>query len=189
MRIIAGRLGGRRIVAPRGDVTRPTSDRVREALFSILGAPGHDDGHPFRVLDLFAGSGALGLEAVSRGVDLAVLVDEDRDAFDVATKNVAALGVGDRVRVLRSDAGKALRTLAGERFDWIFLDPPYTGGALDRALRLVGDARALAEGGTVIAEHDAKAPPDDAYGKLALSDRRAYGQTALSFYQVTTVTT
>jgi len=179
MRIIAGEHRGRRLVAPRGLSTRPTADRVKEAIFNILGAPDH---HPFRVLDLFAGSGALGLEALSRGADEAVLVDEDRDAALAAERNVRALGLEGRARVLRREAGAAIAHLAGP-FDWIFLDPPYEGGALDRALRLLGGSPPiLGVAGTVIAEHDPRNPPDDRHGALALVDRRRWGSTAVSFY-------
>src|SRR5262245_44483990 len=103
MRIIAGEFRGRRLVAPRGLSTRPTSDRVKEAIFNILGTPARREGQRFRALDLFAGSGALGLEALSRGADEAVLVDEDRDAAEAATKNVEALGLRGRAKVLRRE--------------------------------------------------------------------------------------
>src|SRR4051812_47228403 len=93
--------------------TRPTADRVKEALFNILGVPEHRAGQPFRVLDLFCGSGALGLEALSRGADEALLVDEDRSAAEAAEKNVAALGMGARARVMRQEVGRALIALEG----------------------------------------------------------------------------
>src|SRR5207248_2452842 len=101
MRIIAGALGGRRLVAPRGLGTRPTADKVKEAMFSILGPP---VAHPFRVLDVYAGSGALGLEALSRGADSAVLVENHRQALDALERNVGALDVADRVRVVEVEA-------------------------------------------------------------------------------------
>ncbi len=183
MRIIAGTLGGRRLHAPRGQTTRPTADRVKEALFSILGEPRPRAGTRFRALDLFAGSGALGLEAVSRGADEAVLVDEDRAAVEAAERNVRDLDLGGRVRVLRREVGDALRALDGD-FDWVFVDPPYEGGALDRALRLLSSSRAVAGTGVVVAEHDAEAPPKGRYGALVRDDLRRYGDTGLSFYHL-----
>src|SRR5262245_41793081 len=164
--------------------TRPTADRVKEALFNILGAPEHRAGQPFRVLDLFCGSGALGLEALSRGADEALLVDEDRDAAEAAEKNVAALGVEGRARVLRREVGRALIALEGA-WDWVFLDPPYDrehgGGALDRALRLLGSRPLVAQ--LACAEHAARTPPADQYHRLQLADRRRWGDTAISFYR------
>src|SRR5688500_5845100 len=120
MRIIAGTLGGRRLQAPAGDDTRPTADRVREALFSILGPPPEGA----RVLDLCAGAGGLGLEALSRGAASAVFVDADRRAIEALRANIEALGVGATSQVHKGDARTQLRKLAGP-FDWVFADPPY----------------------------------------------------------------
>ena len=180
MRIISGELKGRRLLAPRGDRTRPTSDRVKEALFSILGRPERRGEQRFRVLDLYCGSGALALEALSRGADEAVLVDEDREAVEVARKNLEALEVSSRARLVRREVGATLVDLDGA-FDWVFLDPPYQGGQLDRALRLLGSRDLVA--GVACAEHDANNPPADSYHSLALSDRRRWGDTAVSFYR------
>jgi 16S rRNA (guanine(966)-N(2))-methyltransferase RsmD len=186
MRIIAGDFRGRRLLAPRGLHTRPTADRVKEAIFNILGPPLRRPGERFRVLDLFAGSGALALEALSRGADEAVLVESDPEAAAAAERNTAALGVGARARILRREVGAVLRGLEG-RFDWIFVDPPYEGGALDRALRLLGRSSLVA--GAVVAEHDAKSPPADSYAGLALADRRRWGSTGVSFYRATAAET
>ncbi len=122
MRIVAGELGGRRIAAPPGQATRPTSDRAREALFSRLGSL---DGE--RVLDLFAGSGALGLEALSRGAARATFCDSDRAATRILRANIASLGVGERADVHLGDFRRVLRERAeaGARFELVFLDPPY----------------------------------------------------------------
>lgn len=186
MRIIAGAFGGRRLVTPRGLATRPTADRVKEAIFNILGPPRAKSGDvsSFRVLDLYAGSGALGLEAISRGADEAVLVEMDQAAIQAATRNVAALGLETRAHIVQGDAVVAFRKLTGS-FSWVFLDPPYGLGPLERMLRLLGDSVLLAPKALVMAEHDAREPPVGRYGRLILEDRRRYGQTAVSFYRLT----
>jgi 16S rRNA (guanine966-N2)-methyltransferase len=160
VRIIAGEFASRRIVAPRGRVVRPTSDRVRESLFAALG----DRVTGARVLDLFAGSGALGLEALSRGADHATFCDAERTAIAAVRQNVAALGVSSRARIVAGDARRFLRSAArqGERYTLILLDPPYAQlqGLLDDVSAPL-DA-VLASGGAVVVEQPAGggvAPP------------------------------
>ena len=177
MRIVGGRLGGRRIAAPKGAGTRPTGDRVREALFAMLGPL---DGE--RVLDLFAGSGALAFEALSRGARSAVLVEQDRAAAEVARANAAALGLGsDAVRVRRMPAAAALRTARarGEAYDLVFLDPPYRqapelGDELAAAL-----APLLAPGARVVSESDRRHPLEL---PLPLGRERRYGDTLIRIH-------
>jgi 16S rRNA (guanine(966)-N(2))-methyltransferase RsmD len=165
--------------APRGESTRPTSDRVKEAIFNILGAPPTSA----RALDLYAGSGALGLEALSRGCAEAVFVERSEPALTALRQNVKELGLEGRARI---SSGEALREAArmsrhGERFGWIFLDPPYAAGVLEQALSAV--APLCAEDTTVIAEHDVHHEPEAAVGPLSRSDRRRYGDTCVSFYR------
>jgi 16S rRNA (guanine966-N2)-methyltransferase len=181
MRIIAGVVGGRSIRAPRGLATRPTSDRVREAMFNILGPPDPEA----RVLDLYAGAGALGLEAISRGAAGAVFVDKDSQAVRCVEENAAELGLTARVRVTRGEAVKALDKLekAGERFAWVFVDPPYASGEYPKVLGALGEAALLADDGIVVVEHDRRHAPEDVYGALACSDTRRYGDTCVSFYR------
>jgi 16S rRNA (guanine966-N2)-methyltransferase len=181
MRIIAGTLKGRRLVAPRGDVTRPTADQVRIALMDTLtrvlaGA---------RVLDLFAGAGGVGLEALSRGAAHATFVERDARAVAALSRNVAALGVAGAARVLRSDVGRALVSLAraGERFDVVFLDPPYDGGALGAALAALGEGTLTAPDALVIAQHRTKQPPLTAVGTLTAFRTRRFGETTLTFFR------
>jgi 16S rRNA (guanine(966)-N(2))-methyltransferase RsmD len=131
------------------------------------------------VLDLYAGSGALGLEALSRGARAAVFVDGDRAACEVIRANAAALELSGAARVECRRALDFLRR-ADEKFGWIFLDPPYAADELDAALGTLG-AR-LDEAGVIVAEHEWRRPPADAHAGLALSDRRRYGQTAVSFF-------
>ena len=150
MRVVAGEFGGRRLVAPSGTDTRPTSDRVRESLFSILGPL---DGT--QVLDVFAGSGALGIEAISRGAALAVAVERDRNAVRAIRANADALALGDRLRVVPRGWREALRAEAGAgiRFDLVLVDPPYD--LLPDILPDLGPAIAqvLGPGGVVVLEH------------------------------------
>jgi 16S rRNA (guanine(966)-N(2))-methyltransferase RsmD len=180
MRIISGSAGGRRLTAPRGDATRPTADRVREAVFNILVASAEV---PARVLDLYAGSGALGFESLSRGAERVVFVDHAEDAVAAMRKNAAELGWSASVEIAQAYVKEWLKRPATERFGWIFLDPPYAGKELDRALERLAGGDWLAPGGVIIAEHEWREAPADLYGRLALSDRRRYGQTAVSFYR------
>jgi 16S rRNA (guanine966-N2)-methyltransferase len=175
MRVIAGRFGGRRLSAPPGAATRPTSDRVREALFSVLGAAVVDA----RVLDLFAGSGALGLEALSRGAAEATFVDASPAALRAVRANLEALGIAAETR--RADARAFLRTAfaAARHYDLVFLDPPYglagrLGGELAEALPPV-----LAPGALVVAESDRRAP---LALDLPLETERRYGDTLIRIH-------
>jgi 16S rRNA (guanine(966)-N(2))-methyltransferase RsmD len=179
LRIVAGSLRGRRIDAPRGSSTRPTADRVRQAVFDILGQsiPGG------LVVDLYAGSGALGLEALSRGAERAVLVDDDREAARVCAHNAEVLGMTNRVEVIRADALAALGRLAarGSSFALAFLDPPYEKGA-EAALAALPPV--LGAGARVVVEHDRRSPPPDIVGALRRDEARTFGSTAVSFYSL-----
>ena len=173
MRIVAGELGGRRLHGPprRSAAVRPTSDRVREALFSILG-----DVQGARVLDLFCGTGALGIEALSRGAGSAILVDTHTA---VARRNATELGLGDRCEVVRSDARAFLRREQRE-FDLIFCDPPYK-----LADRLEGDLdtlmpKRLAPGGRLIVEGAARRPLELS---VPVVTERRYGDTILRVHE------
>lgn len=134
------------------------------------------------MLDLYAGAGALGLEALSRGAARAVFVDRAADAVRCVRDNVRALGWEDRARVIQSDVGAALGRLA-ERFAWVFVDPPYASDEAPRTLDALGDGALLDDGAVVVVEHDRRRAPDDGYGVLARSDRRRYGDTEVSFYE------
>jgi 16S rRNA (guanine966-N2)-methyltransferase len=175
VRVVAGRFGGRRLSAPPGRGTRPTSDRVREALFSILGPL---DGA--RALDLYAGSGALGIEALSRGAAEAVFVERDARAADVLRANLEALGAEAELR--RVDVLAALREARkrGETYDLVLCDPPYRlAPGLGRSL---GEALAplLAAGARVVTESDRRAPLD--LDDLPLTDERRYGDTLIRIH-------
>jgi len=167
MRIVAGEFGGRRIVAPRDDRVRPTSDRVREAWMSILSEaiPGA------RVLDLYAGSGALGLEALSRGAVTADFVEIGAASIKALAANIAALDVGPRCRVHKGDALRFAEKLAPGAYDLVFADPPY---AHDAGLQLVQLFRQTPFGRILSVEHRAADP-------LPGDETRRYGDTALTF--------
>ncbi|KYH32497.1 16S rRNA (guanine(966)-N(2))-methyltransferase RsmD [Neomoorella mulderi] len=178
LRIIAGQARGRRLRTPKGRATRPTSDRVREALFNILGARVIDS----LFLDLFAGSGAVGLEALSRGARKAVFVENDRQALACLAANLAATGFKDKAQIIAADARRALAHLAGRGlvFDLVFSDPPYYQGWGDVILPAV--VPLLSPGGLVVLETaKSEAAPETA--DMVLMARRVYGDTALNFYQ------
>jgi 16S rRNA (guanine966-N2)-methyltransferase len=183
MRIIGGSVGGRRLKAPRGAATRPTADRVREAIFNMLVARGPV---PERVLDVYAGTGALGLEALSRGAREAVFVEQHAPTCALIRDNARDLGLDGAARVV---CARTLDFLKRERglFGWIFLDPPYDSGELDEAIALA--APLVDEPGALIAEHDWHEAPrepvagsDEPMPELSLCHRRRYGQTAVSLY-------
>ena len=178
MRIIAGSARSRAIEAPKGMDTRPTLDRVRENLFNILG---HRVYHA-RVLDLFAGSGALSLEAISRGASEAVLVDHARAANLCERQNAERLGFAGQCRILLSPWEAAVRTLRreGAQFDLVFLDPPYALSDLGEVTEAL--LPLLAEDARVIVEHEGGKPSRVSAG-LRLVDTRKYGYAGLSIYE------
>lgn len=182
MRITGGEFRSRKLQAPRGAATRPTQDRVREALFSILSSRGIFHDGPTRALDLYAGTGALGLEALSRGAGHVVLVEKARDALRAIQENVASLGVADRVTTLGITCDKALAdpSRLGGPFELVFLDPPYAdlASALEVLARVVPVLAPLA---TVVLEHSSSDKPSEVAG-LTLEDTRVYGDTAVSLY-------
>ena len=174
MRIVAGELRGRRLVAPAGDATRPTADRVREALFSILG-----DVSGLRVLDLYAGSGALGIEALSRGAAAAVFVDSSQAAVTAIRRNLSDLGLDAAVR--RQDALAYLAAAAGgQPYDLVFADPPY-----DSALRAAPSlARqlppVLSQDAVIVTESNKRAPLELPFPLLR---ERTYGDTRIAVHR------
>ncbi|HEY3864922.1 MAG TPA: 16S rRNA (guanine(966)-N(2))-methyltransferase RsmD [Solirubrobacteraceae bacterium] len=180
MRVIAGRFGGRRLAAPKGRATtRPTSDRVREAIFSMLGDLGEDA----RVLDLFAGTGALGIEALSRGAARAVFVERNGAALAALRANLRALGLGEeQAEVRRGEALVALRSAraGAETYDLVLIDPPYRragemGGELSPAL-----APLLSEQARVVVESDRRAPLELPW---EIEKERRYGDTTITIHR------
>ncbi len=183
MRVIGGSLGGRALTTPRGAATRPTSDRVREALFSILG-----DVEGTTVLDLYAGTGALGIEALSRGASRATFVENAKAALMALRDNLVKLGLVERATVLAMRVEQVARKLAGEatRFDLVFVDPPYEAvrdGRAARALAQIVAAGLLAPDARIVVEHGGADSPPEVSG-LARDETRRYGDAAISFYVV-----
>jgi 16S rRNA (guanine966-N2)-methyltransferase len=180
MRISAGEHRGRRLQSPKGAKTRPTSDLLRQALFNVLGARIQGA----RVLDLFAGTGAVGLEALSRGAASVTFVEADRRAVASLQANLAALKLTERARVL---AGNALQTparlqAAGETFDCIFLDPPYAGDLAIRCIETLADGRLLSDNGALVTQAFHKTALPDRVGVLRRAWRRRYGESSLTLY-------
>lgn len=183
MRIIGGNLRGRKLVPLKGMAIRPTSDRVREALFNILG-PKTVDGV---VLDLYSGSGALGLEAISRGAREVLFLDKSTASLRVAEKNIKLCRAEHQCKTIRWDILKNLNCLNSHpgHFNLIFLDPPYNREMVSRTLLHLASCPAVAADATVVAEHAPDEPALCPSAQWDLSDSRRYGQTQLSFFHVT----
>ena len=184
MRVIGGTARGRRLAAPKGERVRPTADRVKEALFSILTSLlGNLQG--LRVLDIFAGTGNLGIEALSRGCGEAVFIDSHRESAAVIRQNLTQLGLSDRSRVIVKDAVSALQGLDGNSapFHIIFLDPPYRQGLPEKILALLSTSSLVGGETIIVAESDSGEELPDGFSPLRRFDRRVYGDTALTFFQ------
>lgn len=181
MRIVAGKAKGRPLKAPRDARTiRPTADRVRETLFNVLGQ--WLDG--LAVLDLYAGTGALAFEALSRGASSAVLVDQDKEALSLCRANAEALGFLPQARILASPVDRAISRLSSEgaRFDLVFADPPYAERAIGKVLEQLSLTGLLAPDGRVCLEHDRREEAPAAVGGLARVDERRFGDTLVTIY-------
>jgi 16S rRNA (guanine966-N2)-methyltransferase len=177
VRIVGGHLGGRVLRAPSGAATRPTSEKVREAVFNILGSVTDR-----RVLDLFAGTGALGLEALSRGAAHATFVDSARSAVTALRGNLRALGLEDRATVIAGDAVvSAARHAPPAPWHLVFVDPPYRSDLAARAVAALPPDH-LAADAVIVIEHDRHNAPPDPLGSLLRTDQRRYGDTLISFF-------
>lgn len=182
MRIIGGVRRGKKLFSPPDRSIRPTADRVREAIFNILahrilGA---------RVLDLFAGTGAMGLEALSRGAEHAVFIDNQPTALSLIKKNVQACGWTERTDVIRWNLGLNLKCIRSRMhpFNLVFIDPPYRSQMISEVLRHLDDSRALAGETQIIIEHASGDIPETWPAIFNLDDRRAYGKTLVSFFRI-----
>ena len=180
MRITAGSLRGRRLTTHRGKAIRPTSSRVREAMFNLL----QDRIDGARVLDLFAGAGALGIEALSRGAASVVFVDSSRTARRTIEGNLKQLELREYAQVFCCEVNKAIKALSqdGERFGIVFVDPPYGKGLAQDSLRAIAQESILAQDGIVLVEHDKREQIGDEYGILRLKSSKRYGDTQVSVF-------
>ena len=180
MRIVGGRLRGRVLQAPASREVRPTSERLRESIFDILTHRHKGVVEGAQVVDLFAGSGALAIEALSRGARTALFVDNGAEARALLRANVESLGLGGVTRIFRADATKLGRAPAGDPFTLAFLDPPYEKGLAGPALAGLVDGGWLAKGALVVVEESAKAEIS-APAALSVVDERIYGETKVVF--------
>ena len=181
MRVIGGAARGRRLKVPKGHAVRPTAARVKESLFNILPR----DFSGLRVLDLFAGSGNLSIEALSRGAEHALLIDESARSTAAIRANLERLEWSARTQVWTAPVLRSLRKLAqsAHAFDLIFLDPPYEREMVGSTLESIARFHLLRGDGAVVAEHSAREPVRLRYQDLVLNDQRRYGDTLLSFFK------
>jgi len=178
MRVISGTAKGMKLLTPEGLNTRPTTDRVKEAMFSIL----QFDLEGRRVLDLFSGTGQLGIEALSRGANSAVLVDASTAAVKLIRENVCRVSMQERARVIQSDYEKFLR-MTREKFDIILLDPPYGEKFLENALKIISEIDILSDSGIIMCEKTADKKLDSEIPGLVCHREYRYGKSSLVLYR------
>lgn len=183
MRIVGGRLRGRALIGPKSQAIRPTADRLRESLFNILTHAYGDPVSGARVLDLFSGSGALGIEAVSRGADFTLFVDDGVEARALLRANVEALGLGGVTKIFRRDASKLGAVHPNEPFSLVFADPPYGEGLAETALTSARDGGWLVPGALIVVEESTASQfkPPQGFEEL---ERRAYDDTEFTFVRL-----
>ncbi|MBP3964536.1 16S rRNA (guanine(966)-N(2))-methyltransferase RsmD [Paenibacillus lignilyticus] len=181
MRVIAGTAKGRTLKAVPGKNTRPTTDKVKEAIFSMIG-PFFDGGF---VLDLFAGTGGLGIESLSRGMDRAVFVDLDGGSIEVIKQNVQAAGVAEQAEIYRTEAVRAVKALAkrGLKFELVFLDPPYRMKEMDSLMNELAERDLLGTDATIVVEHDADHVYPETMEVFRQIRHSKYGDTAVTIYR------
>ncbi len=178
MRVIAGQAKGHNLKAPEGLATRPTSDKVKGSLFSMLTGSVYGS----RVLDLFAGSGALGIEALSRGSESCVFIDMEKDAISCINANLEHTKLSAKSKVLKTDSIKFLETCTGT-FDVIFIDPPYNKGLAEKALKIIEQRELLAPNGVVSVERDEIEGEIKGILKLNCIKNKKYGRISLKIYK------
>ncbi|WP_336779602.1 16S rRNA (guanine(966)-N(2))-methyltransferase RsmD [Paenibacillus illinoisensis] len=180
MRVVSGSAKGRPLKAVPGNGTRPTTDKVKEALFSMIG-PYFEGG---TALDLFAGSGGLGIEALSRGMDKAVFVDLESKSIEVIRANLKATKLEDQAAIYRNDAGRALKALAKRttKFDLVFLDPPYRMKNGDELMLTMHELELLKPEATIVLEYESKYSYPEQFGPFEQTRKAVYGETAVSIF-------
>lgn len=184
MRVISGTARGRTLKAVPGTTTRPTTDKVKEAIFSMIG-PYFDGGV---VLDLFAGTGGLGIEALSRGMDKAIFIDADRKAIDTIQANLQTVKLSEQAEVYRNDSIRALKKLATRplKLDLVFLDPPYVMRNMDEVVDELQQVNLVDDTTVIVIEHDASVTYPQHIGQFTCTRRAEYGDTAISIYRYAT---
>ncbi|OPH61667.1 16S rRNA (guanine(966)-N(2))-methyltransferase RsmD [Paenibacillus ferrarius] len=180
MRVISGTAKGRSLKAVPGTSTRPTTDKVKEAIFSMIG-PYFEGG---QVLDLFAGTGGLGIEALSRGMDKAVFIDIEKKSIDTIQHNLQTAGLKDQAEIYRTDATRALKALAKreQQFELVFLDPPYKMKLIAELISAMEEQAIVVPNATIVVEHDAKDILPEVIGNFNQQRRADYGDTAVTIY-------
>jgi len=181
MRVIAGEHKGRPLAAVPGKGTRPTTDKVKESIFNMIG-PYFDGGW---ALDLYAGTGGLGIEALSRGMEKAVFVEIDSRAFAVVKENISALRLEQKAELYRNDSRRALKALAKReiQFDAVFLDPPYAKQKIEEEIAILQESSLLAPDAWIVAEHDADDRLAETIGDCRCERSAVYGDTRISIYR------
>ena len=181
MRVVAGTLKGRSIKAVKGTNTRPTTDKVKESIFNIIG-PYFEGG---LALDLFGGCGNLGIESLSRGIERAIFVDRENIAIQTIKQNIKDLKLDERVEIYRNDAFKALKAIVKRelKFDLILLDPPYKGQRINELIEFIHEHELLSPGGIIMAECLKEDELHDSVGDIVVCKREVYGITAITIYR------
>lgn len=182
LRVIAGICKGRPLKAVSGNLTRPTTDKVKESIFNIIG-PYFQGG---QALDLYAGSGSLGIEALSRGMNNVIFVDQNSKAIEIIQFNLQKCNFESNAEVYRNDAKRALKALAKRdvKFDIIFLDPPYAKQRLKDEIEFIFNYQLLLPNGMIVTEHDAQICLPDLIGEFTCTRNEKYGDTAISIFQL-----
>lgn len=181
MRIISGNMRGLRLKSPKGNDTRPTADRVKESLFNILG---YIESNSI-VLDLFSGSGNIGLEFLSRGAKKVYFIENDKNSVSILKENIKKCRVEESTEVYRNDVIKSIEIFDKKRlkFDYIFLDPPYNKGLAEKTLERISNSNLLNDRSIIIIEHEVELEFADEYYGIEKIDRRNYGSTAITFFR------
>lgn len=180
MRIVTGRAKGRAIKAPEGMNTRPTSDRVKESIFNIISTRMYDS----NCLDVFAGTGNLGLEAISRGAKYCTFIEKDKNTYKILRENIETLKFEKDCVTYNQDAFNVLKLIEkkGEKYDIIFLDPPYSKGLIDKSIEEISTLDILKGDGVIISEYDDKDIIPDKIGDIRVYRTEKYGRTKVSFW-------
>ena len=182
LRVISGKARGLKLDSPKNQDVRPTTDRVKESLFNIINPYIRES----NILDLFAGTGSLGIECLSRGAKNCVFVDKSKDSINIIKSNVKKARVENESTILNVDFKDAVKRLSNQnqKFDVIFMDPPYYENMFIECLKIIDELNLLYEDGIIIVEHDTKDLFDESIGNLVKSRDKKYGNTTLTFYKL-----